>query len=121
MGHYGIHIHALRHTWATRMARAGVPIQKTKYLGGWKTLAMLSRIYTHLEAEDAMEAMASVQLPEPSFVPESGNKPETLVVAPSEAELEAARKFLEDNGFEVAPRAGLEPATQRLTAACSTN
>ena len=58
-----IHVHALRHSFATRLLRAGVPIQYVQRLGGWKTITVLERIYNHVESRDALDAMASVPLP----------------------------------------------------------
>ena len=39
--------HCLRHTFASRLAMAGVDLLVIKELGGWKTLAMVMR-YAHL-------------------------------------------------------------------------
>jgi site-specific recombinase XerD len=39
--------HCLRHTFASRLAMAGVDLLVIKELGGWKTLAMVTR-YAHL-------------------------------------------------------------------------
>jgi integrase len=39
--------HGLRHTFASRLAMAGVDLLTLKDLGGWKTLAMVTR-YAHL-------------------------------------------------------------------------
>jgi integrase len=39
--------HCLRHTFASRLAMAGVDLLVIKELGGWKTLSMVSR-YAHL-------------------------------------------------------------------------
>lgn len=39
--------HGLRHTFASRLAMAGVDLLSVKQLGGWKTLAMVQR-YAHL-------------------------------------------------------------------------
>ena len=52
-----VHVHALRHTFATRLARAGVPIQKAMNLMGHVSERMLLQIYTHLETEDTREAI----------------------------------------------------------------
>jgi len=39
--------HGLRHTFASRLAMAGADLLTLKDLGGWKTLAMVTR-YAHL-------------------------------------------------------------------------
>jgi integrase len=39
--------HCLRHTFASRLAMAGVDLLTIKDLGGWRTLAMVTR-YAHL-------------------------------------------------------------------------
>lgn len=57
-----VNVHALRHTFVTRLARAGVPIQHAAYLTGHKTLAILMQVYTHLQVEDARQAIAQLSL-----------------------------------------------------------
>ncbi|MCP4920877.1 MAG: tyrosine-type recombinase/integrase, partial [Proteobacteria bacterium] len=42
-----IHPHALRHTWASRLAMAGVDRQTLMVLGGWKDGRMLDEVYAH--------------------------------------------------------------------------
>lgn len=42
-----IHPHGLRHTWATRLAMAGVDRRTLMELGGWKEGRMLDEIYAH--------------------------------------------------------------------------
>lgn len=42
--------HDLRHTWATGMARKGVPTHALQRLGGWETLAMVNK-YAHHDVE----------------------------------------------------------------------
>jgi integrase len=39
--------HVLRHTFASRLAMAGVDLRTIQELGGWRSLAMVQR-YTHL-------------------------------------------------------------------------
>ena len=51
-------VDALRHTIATRLARAGMPLQQAAYLTGQKTLALLMQVYTHLPADDVRAAVA---------------------------------------------------------------
>ena len=45
-----LHLHDLRHTWASRMAMAGVDLLTIKELGGWKTIQMVQR-YAHLSPD----------------------------------------------------------------------
>jgi len=45
----GFRWHDLRHTWATRHALAGTPLDALQELGGWKSQAMVKR-YAHLTA-----------------------------------------------------------------------
>jgi integrase len=42
--------HDLRHTWASRLARSGVPTQALQRLGGWETMAMVNK-YAHLDVD----------------------------------------------------------------------
>jgi site-specific recombinase XerD len=43
----GLTWHGLRHTFASRLAMAGVDLRTIQELGGWKTLSMVQR-YAHL-------------------------------------------------------------------------
>ena len=54
-------IHALRHTFATRLARSGAPLMHAQRLLGHSDPKLTAQIYTHLDAEDlrgAIEGMA---------------------------------------------------------------
>ena len=55
-------LHDLRHSWASWMVAAGVPTPLVQIMGGWSTLAMLSR-YSHA-SPGALAEMASKALPE---------------------------------------------------------
>ncbi len=55
----GVTLHTLRHTWATRMASAGVNVRTLQELGGWKELAMVER-YAHVTASDKAEAVERI-------------------------------------------------------------
>jgi integrase len=57
-----LNVHALRHSFATRRARAGVPLQQAAYLTGHRTLSVLMQIYTHLQGEDTRAAIAKLSL-----------------------------------------------------------
>lgn len=55
-------IHSCRHTFASRLAMGGVPLNVIKELGGWKTLDMVLR-YAHLTPklkEDAIKQMQAI-------------------------------------------------------------
>ena len=57
-----LRLHDLRHSWASWMVAAGVPTPLVQIMGGWSTLAMLSR-YSHA-SPGALAEMASKALPE---------------------------------------------------------
>ena len=50
------HFHDLRHTFASRLAMAGVDMLTIKELGGWKTLGMVTR-YAHLSPDHKRAAV----------------------------------------------------------------
>lgn len=50
-------LYCLRHTYCTDLEAAGVPINVAKYLMGHSSIAMTSRIYTHMRP-DTLEAVA---------------------------------------------------------------
>jgi integrase len=57
--------HVLRHTFASRLAMAGVDPRTIQELGGWRSLAMVER-YTHLSPThkaSAVERIASAEFP----------------------------------------------------------
>ncbi len=53
-----IHPHGLRHTWATRLAMAGVDRRTLMELGGWADSRMLDEIYSHVPDSHKAEVMA---------------------------------------------------------------
>ncbi len=55
-----VDIHALRHTFATRLARAGVGLAQAQKLLGHADVRMTAEVYTHLENEDLHEAITSL-------------------------------------------------------------
>ena len=55
-----MHVHALRHTAATRLLRAGAPMQAVARVLGHSSTQMLDRVYAHLEAEDARAAIRAL-------------------------------------------------------------
>lgn len=57
--------HTLRHTFASRLAMAGVDPRTIQELGGWKTLALVER-YSHLSPRHRAEAVERiVKIPQP--------------------------------------------------------
>ncbi len=58
--------HDLRHSFASRLAMAGVDLLTVKELGGWKSLTMVQR-YAHLSQSHRQEAIErlAVRRPEP--------------------------------------------------------
>ncbi len=57
--------HTLRHTFASRLAMAGVDLRTIQELGGWKTLALVER-YSHLSPRHRAEAVERiVKIPQP--------------------------------------------------------
>ena len=65
-GHLGLQhdrlltIHCTRHTGATRMAQAGVPLQQIQAYGGWKTLAAVQR-YMHLQTHHLTACTVAIE------------------------------------------------------------
>jgi integrase len=53
-------IHALRHSCASRLARAGVPITHTQRLLGHSSIELTSRYYTHLGTDDLRAAIQHI-------------------------------------------------------------
>lgn len=56
--------HDLRHTWATDMARKGVPTHALQKLGGWETMAMVNK-YAHHDVESLRQYVESPSSPTP--------------------------------------------------------
>lgn len=50
-----ISLHRWRHSWATSLLRAGVPMETVRRMGGWSGFQMLIR-YTHLTVDDLKDA-----------------------------------------------------------------
>lgn len=63
-----VHVHAMRHTFTTRLARANVPRATAKKLTGHSTTAMLEDVYTHVSAEETRSAINNL----PSLGPRTG-------------------------------------------------
>jgi len=54
--------HILRHTFASRLAMAGVDIRTLQELGGWKEIKMVER-YAHLSTQHKTEAISKIARP----------------------------------------------------------
>lgn len=94
-----LHLHDLRHTWASRMAMAGVDLLTIKELGGWKTLSMVTR-YAHLSPDHKRAALG--RLISYRIATTTDTRQETGIVA-DQAENGNYLKVL-------VPGAGVEPA-----------
>ena len=55
-----VDVHALRHTYATRLARADVSLVKAQRLLGHASASTTSEIYTHIGIEDLRDAVNSI-------------------------------------------------------------
>ncbi len=55
-----VHVHALRHTFATRLARAGIELATAMRLTGHRTAQMLVAVYTHVGTEEARAALEAL-------------------------------------------------------------
>lgn len=58
-------IHAIRHTFASRLARKGVGLPQAQRLLGHSDPKLTASIYTHLDADDLRGAIAALDPPEP--------------------------------------------------------
>ncbi len=52
-------MHVFRHTWATRLRDRGVPLDRIKELGGWKTMRMVER-YAKMRDPQLQAAIAAL-------------------------------------------------------------
>ena len=57
IGH--VHLHQMRHTWATRLRDRAVPLDRIMELGGWKTFAMVTR-YAKARPTQLQSAIATL-------------------------------------------------------------
>ena len=55
-----MHPHALRHTWASRLAMAGVDRRTLMELGGWTEGRMLDEVYSHVTDDHMDEVMGKM-------------------------------------------------------------
>ena len=54
-----VHPHALRHTWASRLAMQGVDRRSLMELGGWTSGAMLDEVYAHVPDQHKARMIAA--------------------------------------------------------------
>lgn len=57
-----LHPHALRHSWATRAAIAGVPKMVAMAIGGWHDPRTLEKVYQHSVSEVEVQAIQQTSL-----------------------------------------------------------
>ena len=60
--------HTLRHTFASRLAMAGVDLRTIQELGGWKDLSLVER-YSHLSPNHKARAVELISQNSPMFTP----------------------------------------------------
>src|SRR4029077_12399738 len=67
----GFRLHDCRHTWATHLAMAGVPLRTLQELGGWRRPEMVQRYaaVTPASKERAREAHNQILVPTPTTLP----------------------------------------------------
>lgn len=58
-GMEGVQLHGLRHAYATRLAEAGVHPRTMMQLGGWRSIDVCMRIYTHVNSGALDDAVAA--------------------------------------------------------------
>ena len=104
--------HDLRHTFASRLAMAGVDLRTIQELMGHKTLVMTLR-YAHLSQSHQFEAVQRL-------AGTSGTRSGTSESRENVVELPARATHEEDAESEVG-RGGIEPPTRRFSVCCSTD
>ena len=100
--------HDLRHTWASWLIQRGVPIAVLKEMGGWENAKMVER-YAHLSSEHLLVHADVLD----TIWTQENNK--------SHCSIKENRLNNCLDGINLAPRAGLEPATCGLTVRRSTD
>jgi integrase len=68
--------HVLRHTFASRLAMAGVDLRTIQELGGWRMLSMVQR-YAHLSPSHKAEAVERIAKNSPAVFPTSAAEAES--------------------------------------------
>ncbi|MFH1760057.1 MAG: tyrosine-type recombinase/integrase [bacterium] len=54
-------MHTLRHTAASNMCRAGIPLSTVQRIGGWKSYRILLERYRHVHLPELYEAMDKLE------------------------------------------------------------
>ena len=112
--------HGLRHPFASLHLARGTPMKWIQSRGGWASAKLVLDLYGHFLPSDyrgfadAIEAATSTRPTAPT-APQAHSR--TVARA---ATCGVVLKSRATAGGWMAPRAGLEPATRRLTADCST-
>ncbi len=113
-----------RHTFITRLAEnPSISEETIRQLAGHVNTRMLSR-YAHIRVAARRAAIATLEQQtsensaSPVLPPQNPPQFARRALAPGR---EIRRKPRVFKGLELAPRAGFEPATRRLTAVCSTD
>src|SRR5262249_36451145 len=115
-----------RHTFVTRLAEnPSVSEETIRQLAGHVSSRMLSR-YAHIRAQARREAISSLESSAGTPIsPKSesdGAQKWAQSQDPDRSAFElGSEKMMYFQGLTLAPRAGFEPATRRLTAVCSTD
>ena len=92
----GVGLHAFRHTFASHLVMAGVPLAKVQKLLGHKSIIM-TQVYAHLSPESTREEVEALDFGSPRLYPYSSRR----VLDGAKALIYKAPKV---------PEAGLEPA-----------
>jgi integrase len=120
-----IHPHGLRHTWASRLAMAGVDRKTLMELGGWTSGVMLDAIYAHVTSQHVAEVMAKMGIAgSASPGPQSGLRDSTAGQDNSATRTPLGHptsNIRVKPGFDAMEANGLEPMTPCLQSRCSPN
>ncbi len=104
--------HDLRHTWASWLVQAGVPLAALQEMGGWESISMVQR-YAHLAPEHLHEHAA---LLDGAGLNHGTNLAHPRIGGGKEKSLNACLGWK-----KVVGREGFEPSTNGLKVRCSTD
>ena len=104
--------HDLRHTWASWLVQAGVPLAALQEMGGWESISMVQR-YAHLAPEHLHEHAALLDGAGLGF---GTNQAHPKIGGGKEKSLNACLDL-----ESLVGREGLEPSTNGLKVRCSTS
>ena len=120
-----VDFHSFRRAFASALAEAGVNVQHAMHLTAHSDPRVHARYVMRTSAMRQIPAAAIPRLPASALA--QARKAARIVTACDDSTSEGRRSRLPDSATArlvagiAAPTAGLEPATRRLTAACSTN